>query len=62
MNAKLRGWGGGGVVRGGGFKHLLFPTTGNPIYTSGNVVSLTVLSIASGLYVFIVDSTPSIDA
>jgi len=49
----------GGLV--GGFKHLLFLTTGNSIYTVGNVVSPTVMSIASGLYVFIVDSTPSID-
>jgi hypothetical protein len=45
----------------GGFKHLLFLTTGNTIYNGGNVVSLTVMSIASVLYVIIVDSTPSID-
>jgi hypothetical protein len=46
---------------GGGFKHLLFLTTESPIYTGGSVVSLTVTSIASVLYVFIVDSTPSVD-
>jgi len=58
----MQSWGEGyvgGLV--GGFKHLLFLTTGNSIYTVGNVVSPTVMSIASGLYVFIVDSTPSID-
>jgi len=42
-------------------KHLLFLTTGNAIYTGGTVVSLTVMSIASVLYAFIVDSTSSID-
>jgi hypothetical protein len=52
MNAELRG---------GGFKHLLFVTTGNPICTGGNVVSLTVISITSCLCVFVVDSA-SIDA
>jgi hypothetical protein len=60
MNAKLLGGREGGRG-GGGFKHLLFLTTGNTIYTGGNVVSRTVTSIASVLYVFIVHSTSSID-